>query len=88
MKKEIISRVEEISDYILETKDTIRETAKKYKISKSTVHKDIKERLKEIDIKKYNQIRLILNSHIETRHILGGQSTKLKYEKLKLKNEG
>ena len=88
MKKEIISRVEEISEYILATKDTIRETAKIYKISKSTVHKDIKERLKEIDIKKYNQIRLILNSHIETRHILGGQSTKLKYEKLKLKNEG
>ena len=88
MKKEIISRVEEISEYILATKDTIRETAKIYKISKSTVHKDIKERLKEIDIKKYNQIRLILNNHIETRHILGGQSTKLKYEKLKLKNEG
>jgi len=88
MKKEIISRVEEISDYILETKDTIRETAKKYKISKSTVHKDIKERLKEIDLKKYNQIILILKDHIETRHILGGQSTKLKYEKLKLNNEG
>jgi len=88
MKKEIISRVEEISDYILETKDTIRETAKKYKISKSTVHKDIKEKLKEIDLKKYNQIILILKDHIETRHILGGQSTKLKYEKLKLNNEG
>ena len=88
MKKEIICRVEEISDYILETKETIRQTAKKYNISKSTVHKDVKERLKEIDLKKYNQIRLILNDHIETRHILGGQSTKLKYEKLKLKNEG
>lgn len=88
MKKEIINRVEIISDYILETKKTIRETAKKYKISKSTVHKDIKERLKEIDIKKYNQIQLILKNHIETRHILGGQSTKLKYEQLKLKNEG
>jgi len=88
MKKEIINRVEEISDYILEKKETIRQTAKKYNISKSTVHKDIKERLKEIDLKKYNQIRIILNNHIETRHILGGQSTKLKYEKLKLKNEG
>lgn len=88
MKKEIISRVEEISDYILETKKTIRETAKKYKISKSTVHKDIKERLKEIDLKKYSQIEIILKNHIETRHILGGQSTKLKYEQIKLKNEG
>lgn len=88
MKKEIISRVEEISDYILETKETIRETAKKYKISKSTVHKDIKERLKEIDLKKYNKIEIILKNHIETRHILGGQSTKLKYEQMKLNNEG
>lgn len=88
MKKEIIKRVEEVSDYILETKETIRETAKKYKISKSTVHKDIKERLKEINLKKYNEINIILKKHLETRHILGGQSTKLKYEKLKLKNEG
>ena len=88
MKKEIIKRVEEISDYILETKETIRETAKKYKISKSTVHKDIKERLKEIDLKKYHQIEIILKNHIETRHLLGGQSTKLKYEHMKLKNEG
>lgn len=88
MKKEIIKRVEEVSDYILETKKTIRETAKKYKISKSTVHKDIRERLREIDIDKYNQIKIILKKHIETRHILGGASTKLKYEQLKLKNEG
>lgn len=88
MKKEIINRVEEIADYILDTKDTIRETAKKYKISKSTVHKDIKERLPEINLKKYNQIQIILKNHIETRHILGGQSTKLKYEQMKLKNEG
>jgi len=88
MKKEIIKRVEEVSDYIIETKKTIRETAKKYKISKSTVHKDIKERLKELDLKKYNQIEIILKKHIETRHIIGGQSTKQRYEQLKLKNEG
>jgi len=88
MKKEIINRVEIISDYILETKKTIRETAKKYNVSKSTVHKDINERLKEIDINKYNKISIIFKKHLETRHILGGQSTKLKYEQLKLKNEG
>lgn len=88
MKKEIITRVEEIADYIIETKKTIRETAKKYNISKSTVHKDIKDRLKEIDLGKYENIKKILKLHIETRHILGGQSTKLKYEQMKLKNEG
>lgn len=88
MKKEIINRVDEISDYIIETNKTIREVAKNYKISKSTVHKDIKDRLKEINVKKYNQVQKILKKHLETRHILGGQSTKLKYEQLKLKNEG
>lgn len=88
MKKEIITRVEEIADYIIETKETIRQTAKKYNISKSTVHKDIKDRLKEIDSNKYRKIDEILKLHIKTRHILGGQSTKLKYEQMKLKNEG
>lgn len=88
MKKEIISRVEEISDYILQTNHTIRQTAKKYKVSKSTVHKDIKERLKIIDLEKSLEVDKILKNHIETRHILGGQSTKLKYEKLKQKNKG
>lgn len=84
MNKEIISRVEEVSDYILETQDTIRETAKKYNVSKSTIHKDIKERLPEIDNDKYLKIQDIFKEHIETRHIKGGQSTKNKYLKQKI----
>lgn len=83
MNKEVIKRVEEVSDYIIETKDTIRETAKKFGVSKSTIHKDIQERLKEIDIKKFNSIEKIFNEHISIRHILGGQSTKMKYQQLK-----
>lgn len=88
MNKKIVERVKEVSDYILKTKQTIRETAKIFGISKSTVHKDIQERLKEIDLIKYNQIEEIFKEHIETRHILGGQSTKIKYQQIKQNMEG
>ncbi len=88
MNKKIKNRVKEISDYILQTNQTIRQTAKKFGISKSTVHKDIQERLKEIDINRYNQIEEIFKNHIETRHILGGQSTKIKYQQMKQNMEG
>ena len=88
MKKEVIKRVEEVSEYILNTRNTIRETAKQFKVSKSTIHKDINERLRDIDLKKYNKIAEIFNEHIKIRHIIGGQSTKLKYQQMKLNNEG
>ena len=81
MKKEIINRVEEISDYILKTQKTIRETAKKYKISKSTVHKDLHERLVKIDNKLYKSIDKILKYHTNIRHIRGGEATKMKYQR-------
>jgi len=87
MKKEIIDRVLNVSNYIIDTKNTIRKTANVFKVSKSTIHKDISDRLIDIDYNKYLVIESILKNHIETRHILGGESTKLKYEKLKLLNE-
>ena len=71
-----MKRVNEIADYIIDTKDTIRQTAKKFNISKSTVHKDLQERLSQIDIIKYNTVKEIMNEHIETRHIKGGESTR------------
>lgn len=76
MNKLIIKRVNDIADHILNTKDTIRESAKIFGISKSTVHKDLKDRLSIIDINKYNKIKKIMNEHIETRHIKGGESTR------------
>ena len=76
MKKEINQRVIDIANHIAMTKDTIRETAKKFSVSKSTVHKDLQERLSKIDKNKYNIIKDILKEHIETRHIKGGESTK------------
>lgn len=76
MNKKITKRVIDIADYIIETKNTIRQTAKKFKVSKSTVHKDIKERLYEIDKEKYNNIKKIMHEHLEIRHIKGGESTR------------
>lgn len=88
MNKEIIKRVEKEADYIIKTKETIRDIAKKFSISKSTVHKDMQERLKEIDFKKYKTIQSIFQEHIGIRHILGGQSTKIKYLQIKQNSEG
>ena len=76
MSAYIIKRVIEVANHIIATNDTIRETATKFNISKSTIHKDLQERLSQIDINRYNLVKEILNKHIETRHIKGGESTK------------
>ena len=76
MTKEIIKRVIDEADYMILTNKTIREVAKKFYVSKSTVHKDLQERLSQIDIVKYNVVKQIMNEHIETRHIKGGESTR------------
>ena len=83
MSAYIIKRVLSIANHIIDTKETIRETAKKFNISKSTVHKDLQERLYQIDINKYNTIKQIMNEHIETRHIKGGESTRQLFERKK-----
>lgn len=83
MNKKIEDRVLEIANYIEKTKNTIREAAKEFNISKSTVHKDMTERLYLIDKNKYKKIEDIFQNHIEVRHIRGGESTKNKYLKLK-----
>ncbi len=83
MNKNIIRRVIDESNYIIENKKTIRDTARLFNVSKSTVHKDMQERLKEIDKEKYTIINDIFKYHIEIRHINGGEATKNKYLKIK-----
>ena len=78
----IYARVLEETDYIIKTNDTIREVAKKFNVSKSTVHKDLHERLGKISKKKFFQVEQILKYHIDIRHIRGGESTRKKYQKL------
>mgnify|MGYP002528983228 FL=1 len=83
MKKEIYKRTLDEAEYIIKTKKTIREISKIFNKSKSTIHKDLSERLKLIDDEKYNQVLEILNYHLRIRHINGGEATKKKYKNLK-----
>lgn len=71
-----MKRVIAVADHIINTKDTIRKTATYFNISKSTIHKDIQERLKIIDVNRYQSVKKIMNQHLEIRHILGGESTR------------
>lgn len=81
MNSLIIKRVMDEANYMINTRNTIREIAKIFGVSKSTVHKDLHERLLEIDTKVYKEIDDILKYHINIRHIRGGESTKKKYKK-------
>lgn len=84
MNSLIIKRVINEANYMLQTNNTIREIAKIFCVSKSTVHKDLNERLKDINLELYNEVNAILKYHIDVRHIRGGQSTKEKYKKIDL----
>ncbi|MBQ9072822.1 MAG: sporulation transcriptional regulator SpoIIID [Bacilli bacterium] len=82
MNSLIIKRVIDEAHYMLDTKKTVREIAKVFNVSKSTVHKDLHERLLDIDFELYQEIDSILKYHIDVRHIRGGESTKKKYKNL------
>ena len=83
MKDYIAERVLELAGYIIETGSTVRAAAKKFKISKSTVHKDITERLKEINPALASEVKAVLDNNKAERHIRGGLATKHKYEEQK-----
>ena len=79
MKDYIEERVLELAGYIIETGSTVRAAAKKFKISKSTVHKDITERLKEINPALASEVKAVLDNNKAERHIRGGLATRRKY---------
>jgi len=79
VKYYIEERAVEFANYIIENKTTIRDTAKKFNISKSTVHKDIVERLPRISTSLAKAVRVILEANKSERHIRGGLATKEKY---------
>ena len=82
MKKlSIEERATLLAHYIIETKDTVRSTAKKFGVSKSTVHKDVSDRLLKINPALAKEVREILDENKAERHLRGGMSTKLKYLK-------
>lgn len=79
MKEYIIERVLEVANYILQSGDTVRGTAKKFDVSKSTIHKDVAERLKLVDRELFKQVRKVINVNLSERHIRGGLATREKY---------
>lgn len=81
MKENVEERAVQLGEYIAKNNATVRLTAKKYNISKSTVHKDVSERLKTINMPLYKQVRKVLDTNKEERHIRGGIATKEKYSK-------
>ena len=82
MSSSIVKRVLEESEYILRTNDTVRDMAKVFNVSKSTIHKDLHERLNKIDKELYQKVRKILQYHLDVRHIRGGEQTRKKYLKI------
>ncbi len=75
----IYQRVLEISDYILKTEATVRQVARNFGVSKSTVHKDITERLPHINRHLALQIKKVLEKNKAERHLRGGEATRRKY---------
>jgi putative DeoR family transcriptional regulator (stage III sporulation protein D) len=81
MSDTIEERACRLAVYIIETGATVRIAARHFGISKSTVHKDISQRLQQYNPGLYNQVRQILDRNKALRHIRGGMATKAKYEK-------
>lgn len=82
MRTHIEERAVVVAKYILKKNTTVRETAKNFGVSKSTIHKDITERLEEINPNLAMEVKEILEKNKSERHIRGGLATKLKYEKV------
>ena len=80
MKGNMEERAQELALYIIENKTTVRAAAQKFGISKSTVHKDLSERLPAINRNLYQQVKEILNENKAERHIRGGIATRKKYK--------
>lgn len=83
VKEYIRKRVMEVANYIYQTRATVRQAAKIFGVSKSTIHKDVTERLTEIDAALSNMVKGVLEFNKAERHIRGGEATKRKYLKEK-----
>jgi len=83
MSDTIEERACKLAVYIIETGATVRAAARHFGISKSTVHKDISQRLQQYNPRLYTQVRQVLDQNKALRHIRGGMATKAKYEKLR-----
>lgn len=79
MQNYIRKRAVKVANHILQTSDTVRQTAEIFGISKSTVHKDVAERLPRINKELADQVKTVLEQNKAERHIRGGEATRKKY---------
>lgn len=79
MKGAVEERAIELGEFILQNKATVRAAAKRFHISKSTVHKDVSDRLRRVNPQLYVEVREILDINKAQRHIRGGIATRAKY---------
>ena len=83
MKEDLEERAQKLAVYVIETRVTVRAAARHFGISKSTVHKDLTQRLEETNRNLFSQVREVLDENKRERHIRGGLATKRKYENQK-----
>ncbi len=79
------NRCVELAEYIIKTGATVRSAAKQFAISKSTVHKDITQRLPKINKALYNEVKIVLQFNKNERHLRGGIATKKRWSEMKTK---
>ena len=82
----IVSRIRLEAEYIVQTGSTVRATAAYFNISKSTVHKDVTERLKKVNPALFSSVRDVLEKNKSERHLRGGDATRIMYLSRKIKN--
>ena len=84
MQTYIRDRVLELSNYIIESGATVRQTAERFGVSKSTVHKDVTERLPQLNRAVADRVRRVLDNNKAERHLRGGEATRRKYRAVRL----
>lgn len=83
MRENLVERCKILGHYIYENNATIRQAAKQFSYSKSTVHVDVSKRLKRVDGALFDKVRLVLENNFEEKHLRGGLATKIKYKNAK-----
>jgi putative DeoR family transcriptional regulator (stage III sporulation protein D) len=83
VKEYIAERVLEAAEYLLKTGATVRSCAKKFSVSKTTVHKDMRERLPQLQPEMARRVDEVLRVNLRERHIRGGMATRQKYRRIK-----
>ena len=84
MNETIEERACQLAVYMIENNGTVRSAAQKFGVSKSTVHKDLQQRLKKINPQLYAQVRRVMDENKQQRHIRGGLATREKYRQKKM----